>query len=154
MVKWDCEFYTYFLCTWASCSQWAQRCVLHGGPVEGTWREKLSRSIRALGKHFTWPQPGLQHSGQCHSCSWICCQVQNCWQRLNRWSNKVSWFPAPRMQGGFHCKVFLASVPVKLLSVMLLLLLKANSLQGKTPFPVPNNVFHKYLGLCRQVAFS
>lgn len=91
---------------------------------------------------------------QCHSCSWICCQVQNCWQKLNRWGNEVNWFPAPRMQGGFHCKVFLASVPVKLLSVMLLLLLGANSLQGKAPFPVPNNVFHQYLELCRQVAFS
>lgn len=50
--------------------------------VEGQWkahegRKKLSRSYWILEKHFTWPRPGPQRSGQCHSCSRICCQVQN-----------------------------------------------------------------------------
>ena len=57
--------------------------------VGGQWkacegREKLSRSIRLLGKHLTWPRPGPQHSGQCYFCSRICCQVQNCLTKVEQ----------------------------------------------------------------------
>lgn len=39
---WSSEtgFYTYFLCAWVSCSQWACSPLLCGGPVEGTWRKR------------------------------------------------------------------------------------------------------------------
>lgn len=65
---------------------WAQESPAAWKACEG--REKLSRRIWVLGEHFTWPQPGSQHGGQRHSCSQICCQVQNCLtkaEQMDQW---------------------------------------------------------------------
>lgn len=51
-------------------------------------REELLRRIWILREHFTWPQPGPQHGGQCQFCSQICCLVQNSLtkvKQINQW---------------------------------------------------------------------
>ena len=81
VVKWDWFLHMLppplgFLLAVSSAVSAAWRASGRHVKEERSFQEVLS--IRVLGKHFAWPPPGPQHSNQCHSCSWICCQVQNC----------------------------------------------------------------------------
>lgn len=155
VVKWDSGFYTDFLHAWASCSQWARGHLLCGGPVEGTWKNreafKKYLSIRKA-FHLASARSSAQRSVSLLLMNWL--RGPELFNRSGTDGGmKFSWFPAPGIQGGFHHKLFLSNFQWNS-SVTLLLLRGTNSLWGKDPFPLPDNVFNNCGGLCRQVASS